>query len=159
MNQEAMVTQLYAAWTIVRHVAFWAKWAFYVLFAWPSVALCAALALYSGFSFSTIPRELYQYAADATKQPAAPDGYLTVQTCKDPKPDTSSVKIEAPVMCKNLGFVQEPIDALAKEAGRYLWLAYAVVVFIGAFLASMFGLFESSRRAFKASIISVKGEE
>jgi len=46
MNQEALQTQLEAAWTVVRHIAFWAKWAFYTLFAVPSVLLCVALALY-----------------------------------------------------------------------------------------------------------------
>ncbi|CAE6842162.1 hypothetical protein [Paraburkholderia aspalathi] len=157
MNQQAMLTQLYAAWTVVRHLAFWAKWAFYTLFAAPSVMLCAALALYSGFSFSTIPREFYQYAADIAKYPAAQDGYLTVQTCNDLQANQlasakeSGATLPPAAICKTFGFSERPIEKLTLEASKYLWFGYVIAVFITAFLASMLGLFESSRRAFLAS--------
>lgn len=156
MNQEALQTQLEAAWTVVRHIAFWAKWAFYTLFAVPSVLLCVALALYSGFSFSPIPREFYQYVSDVAKYPTAQDGYVTVQTCKDPdvRKLASGEKTEAalpPIICKTLGFSEQPIEKLTSEASKYLWGGYGIAVFVAAFFASMLGIFESSRRAFRAS--------
>ncbi len=75
MNSQAALPKLSAAWTLFRHIAFWGGWAFRVLVVVPSVAFCLLLAVYSDFSFSTIPRELLQAVADATKYPAAPAPY------------------------------------------------------------------------------------
>jgi len=152
MNKEAMLTQFYSVWTVVRHIAFWVKWAFYVFFAVPSVVLCLALAAYSGFSFSTIPRDFYQYAAELAKYPAAADGYLTVEVCKDPTPtDSASLPKPTPI-CKTHGLEQKPIESLAQDTARTLGAAYLLVVFLGAASASMLGLFGSSRRTLLASI-------
>jgi hypothetical protein len=155
-NQQAMLTQLYSAWTVFRRLAFWVRWAFYMLFVVPSVMLCAALAVYSQWSFSAIPREVLQYAADATKYPAAPDGFLSVQTCTDAKPAVAPGALTPPTVCKTHGMEQRSINGMAKEAGRFLWLAYVVAVFTACFGASMLGMFERSRRAFLASILSTK---
>src|SRR5436305_8585826 len=63
----------------------------------PSVAFCLLLAIHSDFSFSAIPRELLKSVADRAKYPAAPAGYITMQTCKD---TTSAVKEIGRASCR-----------------------------------------------------------
>ncbi|WP_321874480.1 hypothetical protein [Burkholderia ubonensis] len=159
-NQKAMLEQLYVAWTELRNVAFWLRWVFVVLFVMPSVTFCFVLALYSDWSFSSIPREVLQFAADTAKYPVASDGFVSVQTCTawkaiDGTPITASAATgvpPVPAICKTHGVEQRPIDALASDIGRNLWFGYAVAVVFWFGLFVVFGVMSSSRRAFLASI-------
>lgn len=151
MNSQAKPAKLSAAWTLLRHFAFWANWAFRMLVVVPSVAFCLLLAVYSDFSFSAIPHELLQYVAESAKYPAAPAGSVTVRTCTE----IASVAKDLPAptaLCKTFGYEQKSIDASAFEAGRMLGTVYAIFVVLGFGWVLMVGTFSSSRRAFKASL-------
>ncbi|WP_322075494.1 hypothetical protein [Burkholderia cenocepacia] len=154
-KQELMLNQLYAAWTVCRRIGFWLRWAFLVLFVVPSVMACGALALASGFSFTSIPRMILQGEAEAARLPAAPDGMLTVQVCKDPavtSVDGKPVPAMPPLVCKNFGYEQRSIEAMAQENGRYLWVVYGLAVLMACAIAHVFNVFDRSRRAFLASL-------
>ncbi|MGF6726791.1 hypothetical protein P3T43_006183 [Paraburkholderia sp. GAS41] len=139
------------AWRAARHVAFWAKWAFYVIFVIPSVVFCAVLAYTSYFSFATIPREIFQYASEAAQRPAAPPGYLMVRSCEDPKPVlTGSVALPS-TTCKTWGLEKRSIDSLARSVQQQLWELYLMTVFMSVGAVFGFGTFSSSRSRFKAS--------
>lgn len=114
------------------------KLAFYIFFAIPSMILGGVLALYSNFSFETIPREVLQFAARTATNPPAQPGSLTIEVCKDKVPDHA---LRASPICETKGFEQQPIDALATELGNRLWWSYAVVVSLLAGLAMVFGPF------------------
>ncbi|WP_249354831.1 hypothetical protein [Ralstonia sp. 3PA37C10] len=151
MNSQATTRpDLSAAWTVIRHIAFWGGWAFRMLIVVPSVAFCLLLAVYSDFSFSTIPQEVLQRIADTAKYPAAPDGYVTMRTCKDSKP---AVKDLAPqVACKTFGFEQQSIAESALAAGQNLATMYCIFVLLGFGWVLTVGSFTSSRHAFRASL-------
>lgn len=156
MEQQAMLNQVYAAWTAFRRVAFWLRWAFLVLFVVPSVMLCGVLAVGSGFSFSGVPRMILQDIAETARYPAAPDGMLTVQVCKDPavrSVDGKPLPPMPPVVCKSYGYEQRSIEAMAQEHGRYLWGLYFLAVLVGCVSAWMLGSFQRSRRSFLSSIL------
>jgi hypothetical protein len=154
-SQQKMLDQVYVMWTEMRRFFFWLRWAFLVLFAAPSVIFCAALAIYSDFSFASIPQEVLQFAADTTKYPAARDGYLSVQAClDDPTPlPASGTRPLRPTPCQRFGIKQESITSMAKQASGYLWNGYVVAVSFAVFLFGFSGLFANSRRAFLASIV------
>ena len=151
MNSERKLEQLWAVWTVLRHVAFWAKWVFVVGFVGPSVAVCMLLAVASDFSFTNLSQEVLEYVADAAKYPAAPDGFITIQTCKDPKPDGSQ-HVPVPSICKQLGFKQVSIPDAAQQVAAQLWAMYAVVFIVWSGALWMFGIFECSRRTFLQSV-------
>ena len=155
MNSQATLTKLSVAWTLVRHIAFWGGWAFRLLVVVPSVAFCLLLAIHSDFSFSAIPRELLQSVADRAKYPAAPAGYITMQTCKD---TTSAVKGLPPpqALCKTFGFEQQSIDAPAREAGMNLALMYSIFALLGWGWYLFSGSFNDSLRAFRSSLQKVR---
>lgn len=155
MNSQATLAKLSAAWTLFRHIAFWGGWVFRLLVVVPSVAFCLLLAVYSDFSFSTIPRELLQTIADGAKYPAAPAGYVTVRTCKD---TTSAVKDLPPpqALCKTFGFEQKSIDASAREAGMNLALVYSIFVLLGWGWYLFSGSFNDSQRTFRASLQKIR---
>lgn len=151
MKSQATLPKLSSVFTLFGHIVFWGSWAFRLLIVVPSVAFCLVLALYSDFSFTTIPRELLQYGADAAKYPAAPAGYMTVRTCKD---TTSAVKGLPPpqALCKTFAFEQKSIDASAHDAGVNLATMYCVFVLMGVGWVLMIGSFTNSRRTFRASL-------
>lgn len=151
MNSQATTRpDLSAAWTVFRHIAFWGGWAFRMLIVVPSVAFCLLLAVYSDFSFSTIPQEVLQRIADTAKYPAAPDGYVTMRTCKDSKPAVKD--LAPPVACKTFGFEQQSIAESALAAGQNLATMYCIFVLLGFGWVLMVGSFTSSRHAFRASL-------
>ncbi|MDO3615273.1 hypothetical protein Q3O97_05390 [Ralstonia pseudosolanacearum] len=151
MNSQATTRpNLSTAWTVFRHIAFWGGWAFRMLVVVPSVMFCLLLAVHSGFSFSAIPHEVLQHVADSAKYPAAPDGYVTVQTCKDSKPAVTD--LAPPVACKTFGFEQQSIADAALTAGQNLETMYCIFVLLGFGWVLMVGSFTSSRHAFRASL-------
>ncbi|RQU83890.1 hypothetical protein [Burkholderia cenocepacia] len=162
-NQKAILAQLYIAWTECRNVMFWLRWAFIFLFVMPSVTFCFLLAMYSDWSFSTVPREVIQFAADTAKYPAASDGFVSVQSCTawkafDGTPISASAATgvpPVPAICKTFGVEQRAIDGLARDIGRNLWFGYAVAVVFWFGIFVMFGVVARSRRAFLASISKV----
>lgn len=154
MNSQAIRPNLSAAWTLFHHIAFWSDWTFRMLVVVPSVAFCLLLAVYSDFSFSTIPHEVLQRVADSARYPAAPDGYVTVQTCKEIAPVVKDLLPPA-ALCKTFGFEQKSIDASALELGRNLATVYCIFVVLGFGWVLMVGSFTSSRRAFRASLQKV----
>ncbi|MBF5008581.1 hypothetical protein [Burkholderia pseudomultivorans] len=119
------------------------KWAFYVFFVIPSVIVGGVLALYSNFSFQTIPREVLQFAAQTAANPPAQQGSLWIQVCKDKVPDHA---LPPSPICKSKRLEQRPIEALAREVGERLLWAYAVVVALAAGLAIVFGPFLNAHR-------------
>jgi hypothetical protein len=139
------------AWLIARHVAFWAKWAFYVFFAIPSVVFCAVLAYTSYFSFATIPREIFQYASEAAQRPAAPPGYLMVRRCEDAKREPTGAVAPPSATCKTWGLEQRSIESMASAVQQQLWEMYLMTVFMSVGAVFGFGTFSSSRSRFKAS--------
>lgn len=149
-SQATTRPDLSAAWTVIRHIAFWGGWAFRMLVVVPSVAFCLLLAVYSDFSFSTIPHEVLQRIADTARYPAAPDGYVTVRTCKDSKPAVKD--LAPPVACKTFGFEQQSITDSAHAAGQNLATMYCIFVLLGFGWVLMVGSFTSSRHAFRASL-------
>lgn len=151
-SQEKMLDRAYSVWVVFRHIGFWLRWVFLVLFVGPSVMFCAALALYSDFSFSRIPQDILQFAAESTKYPVAQDGFLSVQACLDPKPAETSASLPKPVSCQKRGIQQRSIAAMAQESGRMFELLYAVAVVLTLGLILMFDAFGSSRRTFSASL-------
>ncbi|MGC8213210.1 hypothetical protein [Ralstonia pseudosolanacearum] len=150
MNSQVTRPNLSATWTLFRHIAFWGDWAFRMLVVVPSVAFCLLLAVYSDFSFSTIPHEVLQRVADTAKYPAAPDGYVTVRTCKDTRVATKD--LSPPPACKAFGFEQQSIADSALAAGQNLATMYCIFVLLGFGWVLMVGSFTSSRRAFRASL-------
>lgn len=157
-NQQKMLDQVYVMRTELRRFFFWVRWAILVLFVVPSVIFCALLAAYSDFSFARIPQEILQFTADTTKYPVAQDGYLSVQTCLDPKPAEVSGSNPVPrptPVCQKFGVKQESIAAMAKQTGDFLWTGYCLAVGFAVFLIWFFGIFTKSRRAFLASIVRV----
>ncbi len=131
---------------LASHTLFVAKWAFYIFFVCPSVSLCTALALYSNFSFQTIPREILEFAAQTANNPPAQPGSLLIQVCKDKIPDHA---LPASPICQTKGFEQRPIAALARDLGERLWLFYAIVVTVAGTLAIGLGLFDRDRAALR----------
>ncbi len=132
---------------------FWGHWALRVLFVWPSVTFCAVLVLASGFSFATIPRDAYKLLASESQLPAAPEGFLTVRTCKDiPLRIEGSSPPPPPVVCKNFGYEQRSIEELAQEAGESMSSLYLYTVLYCFGVAWVTGSFKRSRKAFTASL-------
>ncbi|MEW6346273.1 MAG: hypothetical protein RXR20_01055 [Paraburkholderia sp.] len=149
MKLQEILQRMRPVWIAARHVAFWTKWAFCVLFVIPGVMLCGVLALYSHFSFATIPRDIYGAVANAQHRPAAPAGFLNVEQCEDPKTGEGA-KPQSRVLCKTWGVAQRSIDSLAKDTEEKLWEFYLFAVFMGCGLVMVFGAFESSRNRFRA---------
>lgn len=121
---------------------FVAKLAFYVFFVIPSMILGGVLALYSNFSFETIPREVLQFAAQTATNPPARPGSLSIEVCKDKVPAHA---LPASPICQSKSFEQRPIEALATELGNRLWWSYAIVVFLSLGLAMVLGPFRRDR--------------
>ncbi|AIO71826.1 hypothetical protein KTE49_13780 [Burkholderia multivorans] len=136
---------------LLDHALFAGKWAFYVFFVLPSVIIGGVLALYSNFSFGTIPREVLQFAAQTATNPAAPPGSLSIQVCKDKIPDHA---LRTSPICQSKGFEQRPIVALAREVGERLSWAYATVVIFSAGLAVGLGFFGRDRAALRRRLRS-----
>ena len=130
---------------------FVAKWAFYILVVTPSVMLCGVLALYSNFSFQTIPREVLEFAAQTASYPPAPIGSISIRACKDKVPDHA---LPASPVCQSKGFEQQPIAALARDLGERLWWAYTIVVSVPAALVIGLGLFGRDRAALRRRLAS-----
>ena len=151
MTPSTVLQRVLPAWLVARHVAFWAKWAFYVFFAIPSVVFCAVLAYTSYFSFVTIPREIFEYASEAAQRPAAPPGYLMVRRCEDPKPVPTGSVVLPSATCKTWGLEKRSIDSMARSVQRQLWEMYLMTVFMSVGAVFGFGTFSSSRGRFKAS--------
>ncbi|WP_244106502.1 hypothetical protein [Paraburkholderia phenazinium] len=151
MNRQAIAQRVLPVWLATRHVAFWAKWAFYVFFAIPSVVFCAVLAYCSYFSFATIPREVFQYASEVAQRPAAPPGYLTVRHCEDPKPAATVLRRKPFAVCKTWGLEKRSIESMASEVEQQLWEMYLTTVLMSIGCVLGLGIFYSSRSRFKAS--------
>lgn len=141
-------------WVIFRHVAFWARWALLVLFIVPSVLFCTVLAIYSNWSFASVPREILQYAADTAKYPAAPNGYLTAQACADTRLDTIDTTARTPLVsgCNHFVLKQVSIEESAQRTGGMIWAWYILAVLAGAIYVNWTGLLTKRRGAFLASI-------
>jgi hypothetical protein len=151
MNHQAILQRVLPVWLVARHVAFWAKWAFYVFFAIPSMVFCTVLAYTSYFSFATIPREVFQYASEVAQRPAAPPGYLTVRHCEDPEQAATGIRRKPFAICKTWGLEKRSIDSLANEAQQQLWEMYLMTVFMSVGAVFFLGIFSSSRSRFRAS--------
>ncbi|TDA45610.1 hypothetical protein EVG18_20680 [Burkholderia pyrrocinia] len=130
---------------------FVAKWAFYIFFAIPSVILCGALALYSNFSFQTIPREILEFGAQTASYPPAPIGSIAIKVCKDNAPGRA--RPPSPI-CQSNAIEHRPIEALARDLGERLSWAYAIVVMLSAGLAIGLGLFGRDRAALRRRLAS-----
>ncbi|MBN3780510.1 hypothetical protein G3O06_23635 [Burkholderia sp. Ac-20345] len=153
-KQKAMLSQLYVAWTEFRNAMFWLRWVAIVLFVLPSVTFCFGLAVYSDWSFASIPREILQFAAETAKHPAAADGYVWIDQCVD-QPDVPHgpmPQVSPRAVCNMFAVQQRSIDAVARDDGRLLSGMYALCVFTWTCVLAVFGVFASSRRTFLASI-------
>lgn len=151
MTNQPMRAPLERARYLATEALFVAKWAFYIFFAIPSVILCGALALYSNFSFQTIPREILEFAAQTANNPPAQPGSLSIQVCQDKTPNHA---LPASPICQSKGFEQRPIAALARDLGERLWLFYAIVVTVAGVLAIGLGLFDRDRAALRRRLAS-----
>ncbi|WP_249189042.1 hypothetical protein [Burkholderia cenocepacia] len=151
MTNQPMRVPLDRARHLASYILFVGKWAFYIFFVCPSVSLCAALALYSNFSFQTIPREVLEFAAQTANNPPAQPGSLSIQVCQDKVPNRA---LPASPICQSKGIVQRPIAALARDLGERLWLAYAIVVSVPAALAIGLGLFGRDRASLRRRLAS-----
>lgn len=136
---------------LASHTVFVGKWAFYIFFVFPSLILCGALALYSNFSFQTIPREILEFAAQTANNPPAQPGSLSIQVCQDKIPDHA---LPASPICQSKGFEQRPIAALARDLGERLWLFYAIVVTVAGALAIALGLFNRDLTALRRRLVN-----
>ncbi|WP_323122498.1 hypothetical protein [Burkholderia alba] len=151
MSNQSIRAPLDPAHYLASQTLFVGKWAFYIFFVFPSVILCGALALYSNFSFQTIPREVLEFAAQTANNPPAQPGSLSIQVCKDKIPDHA---LPASPICQSKGFEQRPIAALARDLGERLWWAYAIVVSVPAALAIGLGVFGRDRAALRRQLAS-----
>ncbi|KVS70132.1 hypothetical protein [Burkholderia cepacia] len=151
MTNQPKLTPLDRARHLARYTLFVAKWAFYIFFVCPSVSLCSALALYSNFSFQTIPREILEFAAQTANNPPAQPGSLSIQVCQDKIPARA---LPASPICQSKGLEQRPIEALARDLSERLWLFYAIVVTVAGALAIGLGLFDRDRAALRRRLAS-----
>ncbi|WP_321820790.1 MULTISPECIES: hypothetical protein [unclassified Burkholderia] len=136
------------------------KWVFIVAFVVPSVVCCLALAVYSGFSFQTIPTQVLELAADASQRPA-PAGTLSVYTCMDAASESAAsdgagALPRASAPCKLMGWTHASIDEMAHRAAGLLWLLYLTVVTLTWMIVEATGPFDRSLARLLAKLAEQK---
>ncbi|WP_240674659.1 hypothetical protein [Burkholderia stabilis] len=151
MSNQSLRAPLERARYLATETLFVAKWAFYIFFAIPSVILCGALALYSNFSFQTIPREILEFGAQTASYPPAPIGSISIQVCKDKAPDHA---LPPSPICQSNAIEHRPIEALVRDLGERLWWAYTIAVSVPAVLVIVLGLFGRDRAALRRRLAS-----